>query len=188
VIIEKPVNAVSLVIKWQGPCVSKDEKATYAADVLSFILDQQTSKFHKNLVESGLAFAANFGYYTLDHTGPITLFAQTSAQNFDACKTAIFKEIDDMLADDYFTEEQLKNAKTILAIDEQYDRERPSNFVHTVGFWWAVASTDYYLNYIENLNKVTRNDIDQYIKTYVIDKPYVMGVLISSEQKEKIGL
>jgi zinc protease len=51
-----------------------------------------------------------------------------------------------------------------------------------------VASTDYYLNYIENLNKVTRNDIDQYIKTYVIDKPYVMGVLISSEQKEKIGL
>jgi zinc protease len=188
VIVEKPVNAVTMLLRWQGPSVSKDLKATFAADVLSFILSQQTSKFQKNLVESGLAYAANFGYYTLNHTGPITLFAQTSAENYEACKLAVFKELNNMLAEDYFTDEQLKNAKTILAIDEQYGRERPTQFAHTVGFWWAVASLDYYLNYIDNLNKVTRKDINDYLKSYVIDKPRIMGVLTSPEQKDKLGL
>ena len=49
VVVEKPVNAVTMLLRWQGPSVSKDLKATFAADVLSFILGQQTSKFHKNL-------------------------------------------------------------------------------------------------------------------------------------------
>ena len=74
VVVEQPVNAVTMMYQWHGPSVSKDPKSTYAADVLSFILGQLTSKFNKNLVESGLAYGANFGYYTLNHTGPITLF------------------------------------------------------------------------------------------------------------------
>jgi len=89
---------------------------------------------------------------------------------------------------DYFTDEQLENAKTILAINEQYARERASQFVHTVGFWWAVAGLDYYMNYIENLNKVTREDIIKYLKSYVMDKNYVLGVLASPEHAEKIEL
>jgi len=188
VVVEKPVNAVSMVFRWHGPSVSKDPKSTYAADVLSFILGQQTSKFHKNVVESGLAFGANFSYYTLDHTGPITLFAQTSPENFDACQKALFIELERMTDPNYFTDEQLENAKTILAINEQYGREQASQFVHTVGFWWAVAGLDYYMNYIHNLNKVTREDIVSYLETYVIDEPYVLGVLAAPEHTEKIGL
>ncbi len=34
---------------WQGPSVGKDPKSTYAADVISYILGQQTSRFYKNL-------------------------------------------------------------------------------------------------------------------------------------------
>ena len=98
------------MFRWHGPSVSKDPKATYAADVLSFILGQQTSKFHKNVVESGLSYGANFGYYTLNHTGPITLFAQTSVENFDACQKALFDELKRMTDPDYFTDEQLENA------------------------------------------------------------------------------
>jgi zinc protease len=188
VVVEKPVGAVTMMYQWHGPSVGKDPKSTYAADVLSFILGQQTSKFNKNLVESGLSYGANFGYYTLNHTGPITLFAQTSPENFDACQKALFEELERMTDPDYFTDEQLENAKTILAINEQYARERASQFVHTVGFWWAVAGLDYYMNYIENLNKVTREDIINYLKTYVVDQNYVLGVLASPEHSEKIDL
>jgi zinc protease len=188
VVVEQPVNAVTMMYQWHGPSVSKDPKSTYAADVLSFILGQQTSKFNKNLVESGLSYGANFGYYTLNHTGPITLFAQTSSENFDACQNAMFEELERMRDPDYFTDEQLENAKTILAINEQYARERASQFVHTVGFWWAVAGLDYYMNYIENLNNVTREDIATYLDTYVVDKNYVLGVLASPEHAEKVGL
>ncbi len=188
VIVKKPVNAVTIMIEWQGPSVGKDPKATYAADVLSFILGQHTSKFYKNLVESGLALGVNFSYYTLNHTGPITLYTQTTPDKFDACQKAIFTELNKMTEPDYFTDEQLENAKNILATNEQYSRERASQFVHTVGFWWAVAGLDYYLNYIDNLKKVTRDDIKKYLDDYVIGKNHVMGVLTSPENAGKIGL
>ena len=188
VVVQKPVNAVTMQYEWQGPSVGKDPKSTYAADVLSFILGQQTSKFQKNLVESGLAFGVGFSYYTLNHTGPINLFAQTSTEKFDACQKAIFEELDKMTDPNYFTDEQLENAKTILATNEQYSRERASQFVHTVGFWWAVAGLDYYMNYIDNLKKVTREDIKNYLETYVVNKNHVLGVLVSPDQAEKVEL
>jgi len=100
----------------------------------------------------------------------------------------LFIELERMTDPNYFTDEQLENAKTILAINEQYGREQASQFVHTVGFWWAVAGLDYYMNYIHNLNKVTREDIVNYLESYVIDKPYVLGVLAAPEHTEKIGL
>ncbi len=188
IIVVKPIKSTTVYYEWQGPSVKEDTKATYAADVLSYILQQKTSKFQKDLVDSTLAFSASFGYYTLNHTGPISLIAQTSGDKFDDFQKAVFNEFNDMLKDNYFTDEQLENAKTILSINEQYGRQQPSQYVHTVGFWWAVAGLDYYLNYIDNLKKVTRKDIQDYLKKYVIDKKYVMGVLTSPEEKEKVEL
>jgi zinc protease len=44
------------------------------------------------------------------------------------------------------------------------------------------------MNYINNLNKVTREDIKNYLESYVVDKNYVLGVLTSPENAEKIDL
>ncbi|MFZ0389748.1 MAG: pitrilysin family protein [Calditrichia bacterium] len=188
VVVEHPVNAVTMMIRWQGPSVLQNEKATYAADVLSYILGQQTSKFYKNIVESGLAYMVNFGYFTLNHTGPITVMAQTSPEKFEECKQAIFDELNRMTQPDYFTDEQLENAKTILSINEQYSREKPSQFAHTVGFWWAVADLDYYTDYLKNLDKVNRKDIQDFLKTYVIGEPHIIGVLVSPQARDQINL
>jgi zinc protease len=176
------------MMKWQGPSVRKDAKATYAADVLSFILNQHTSRFYKDLVESGLTFGAGLNYQTEDQKGPIQVFAQTSADRFEKAKGAIMGELKKMGDPGYFTDEQLDNAKTILAVDEQYERERPSQYSHTVGYWWATSGLDYYLNYFDNLKKVTRQDIAQYLNTYVNGKPYVTGVLASPQDRKKLGL
>jgi zinc protease len=187
-VIEAPVNAVTIMMKWQGPSVSKDAKSTYAADVLSFILTQRTSQFYKDLVESGLTYGVSLNYQTLNQKGPIVLSAQTSADKFERCRSAIMEELKKMGDPGYFSDEQLENAKTILAVDEQYGRERPSQYSHTVGFWWAVAGLEYYLNYVDNLKKATRQDIAQYLNTYVNGKPYVMGVLSSPQDRKKLGL
>jgi zinc protease len=93
-----------------------------------------------------------------------------------------------MATPDYFTDEQLENAKIMLAINEQYGRERPSEYCHTVGYWWAVAGLDYYLTYVDNLKRVTRKDIATYLNTYVTGKPFVMGVLTSPDDRPKLGL
>jgi zinc protease len=188
VVVEKPVGAVTLQIALHGPSVRKDPKATYAADVLSYILGQHNSKFYKNLVDSGLLTTVNLGYYTLDKTGPITIFGQANADHYYAAVKAIFGEIKKFTDPDYFTDEQLESAKNQLEINEEYGQERPSNFAHTVGFWWAVAGLDYYLNYVDNLRKVTRDDVDRYVREYIHNAPYIMGVLLSPEDQQKLSI
>lgn len=188
-VVEAPVNGVTILMEWQGPSVTKDPKSTYAADVLSFILSQKTSKFYNDLVESGLAYSANLGYQTENHQGGITLFVRTSAEKFERCRAAMLEELKKMGDAAYFTDAQMDNAKTILAVDEQYGRERASIYAHTVGYWWAVAGgLDYYLNYVENLNKATRQDIAHYLNTYVNGKPFITGVLTSPQDRKKLGI
>ena len=154
-----------------------------------FILSQRNSKFQKRLVDSGLCTSASLFYFTLDHTGPITISAQTTAEKFEEAKKAIFEEIGKFTDPDYFTDEQLENAKTQLEINEMYGQERPSSFVHTLGFWWSVAGgLDYYLNYVDNLKKVSREDIGDYVRKYIQGAPYIMGILLSPEDREKLSL
>jgi zinc protease len=187
VVITAPVNAVTIMMEWEGPSVTKDPKATYAADILSYILRQRSSRFFRNLIESGLAYGADLNYLTLAHTGPITFNGQTSAEKYKSFLEALQKELNAMGSPDYFSDDQLTNAKTILATEEEYGRERPSQFAHTVGLWWAIAGLDYYLNYVENSAKVTRKDISDYLTRYVIGKPYIMGTLLSADDRKTLG-
>jgi len=187
VIVEKPVNAVTLMIAWHGPSVSKDPAATYAADVLSYILSQRNSGFQKRLVESGLCAYVNFSYQTLNYTGPIRIMSQMSADKYAAAERVLFDELKTITDPDYYTDEQLETAKNQLERDELYSQEKPSAFVHTVGFWWSVTGgLGYYLHYVDNLRKVTRKDINNYVQKYVQGAPFVKGVLVSPDDRKKI--
>jgi zinc protease len=157
--------------------------------VLSFILQQNNSEFQKKLVDSGLFTNVSLGYYTQDHTGPITAFAQTTADKFEEAQKALFEQLDKLSDPDYFTDEQIEYAKTQLEISEMYGQEQASTFIHTLGFWWSVAGgINYYLNYVDNLKQVNRTDIENYVKTYIQNKPFIKGILVSPEDKVKIGL
>jgi zinc protease len=187
-IVEKQVKVPFVQFSWHGPSVDEDPTATYAADVLSFILGQPTSKFQKNLVESGLTLSSDLSYYTQRYTGPINLRAQMTPDKLQAAIKALLEEVYKLQDPDYFTDEQLANAKTILEVQDIYDREKTSAFAHTVSFWWATAGPDYYINYVDNLNATTRQDIADYVKEYIVGKPFVLGVLVSPQVKEQMGL
>lgn len=53
-IVEQPINAVAVLIQWQGPSVGKDPAATFAADVFSDALNTPGSTFQKNLCGHGV--------------------------------------------------------------------------------------------------------------------------------------
>ena len=189
VIVEKPVKAITIQIAFQGPSISKDPKATYAADVFNYILRQNTSVFRKHLIESGLCARANLFYYTLDYTGLINMICQTSVDKFAEAKAAIFAEIDNFNGTAYISKEQIEYAKTQLEISEMYSQESSSQFIHRIGFWWAIShGNDYYLNYVDNLKKVSKADIDAYVQTYIQGKPYIMGILISPQDRKKLSM
>ncbi|HQV00481.1 MAG: insulinase family protein [Bacteroidia bacterium] len=176
-------KAPFILVGYHGPDTRNDLPATYAADVFSFILGLQSSKFQKALVDGGLAYQAAIGYQTCKYTGPINVQLVPNPMKMKEAYQELQKQISLFDTDDYFTDEQLEMAKNQLAIQDTYSKEKTSDFVHTVTFWWASASINYYTDYVANLKKVTRADIKKYVQQYIKGKPSVTGLLISPQMK-----
>ena len=173
-----------IMIGMHGPDTRRDIPSTYAADVFSYILSQKSSKFQKDLIDSGLAFQVQVGYQTCKYVGPIQIFLVPNPAKIKEAYKMLMDHMNMWDSDDYFTEEQLETAKTMLAIEQTKDKESTSTYVHTVTYWWSSASIDYYTGYVDNLKKVTREDIKKYVNTYIKNKPKVSGVLLSPQMKE----
>lgn len=188
VIAEAPVNAVTVLLQWQGPSVGKDPGATYAADVFSDLLNDPRSRLQRRLVDSGLWDGVTVNYYTLNHTGPITISGQTSPDKLRRALAALDSEIARFGDPGYFDPEELKAAQAHRAVTSAFDRERASGFAHTLGFWWSVASLEYYMGYVDNMARQTVADMRAYATKYIVGKPHITGILIAPEGRREIGL
>ncbi|MEA2205440.1 MAG: zinc protease [Blastocatellia bacterium] len=185
-IIKQPVQNVIIELGWQGPSIGKDDAATYAADVFSFILRQPNSRFQRALVDSGLVTSVNFGYYTQRNVGPINLIAQTTPDKAKAATRAIYNEVAHFNDPNYFTDEQLESAKGLLEAEDLFSREKLDDYTHVISFWWASTGLDYYRGYLGRLRATSRADISRYLTAYVLGKPHV-GLALMNEESEKIS-
>ncbi len=188
VVAEAQVNAVTVLLQWQGPSVGKDPKSTYAADVFSDLLNDPRSRFQQRLVDSGLWQGVTVNYYTLNHTGPITISGQTSPEKLRPALAALDSEIKKLDDPTYFDPDELKAVQAHRAVTSAFGREQASAFAHTLGFWWSVASLEYYMGYVDNMAHQTTADLRAYADKYIIGKPRITGVLISPEGRQKIHL
>ena len=173
---------------WMGPDTRNDVKSTYVADVFSYILSQSSSKFQQQLIDSGLAYQVQFFYQTEKYVGPIQLFVVPNPNKLKECMKKVNDLISEFDRSDFFTDEQLQNAKDQLTIEQTYNSEKTSQFVHLVSYWWASANIDYYTTYTDNLNKVTRQDVVDYVHKYIKGKPMVAGILLSQPMQQELGI
>jgi zinc protease len=188
VIVEAPVSAITVLLQWNGPSVRRDPAATYAADVFSDALNQPGSALQRRLVDSGLWQGFGVNYYTLDQTGPITLSGQTTVENFRAAMRALDDELAKFDDPGYIRAVELEHVKASRRVTSAFGLERASDLAHTIGFWWAVASLDYFLGYVDNMAKQSLADLQRYARTYIVDRPRLVGVLLSPEDRAKLGL
>lgn len=177
-IVEEDVNAVTVQIQWHGPSASKDEAATFAADVYSDLLNQPGSRFQERLVESGLWQGVIVNYYTLNHVGPITVSGQTTPERLREGLEALHRELRATLEPGYFTTEGLESTKAYRAVTTAFGMERASENAHTIGFWWSVVGVDYYFRYIDAMAEQTPADLQRYARIYIVGKPHVTGVML----------
>ena len=188
VIVEAPVGAVTVLIQWQGPSVGQDPKSTYAADVFSDVLNDPRSQFQQKLVDSGLWQSIGVNYYTLNHTGPISISGQTSPGQLRAALAALYAEVGKFDTPGYITGEELEAVKAHRAVTSAFDRERASGFVHTLGFWWSVASLEYYMGYVDHMAQQTLDDLRAYVRSYIVNKPHITGVLLAPDARQSLKL
>jgi zinc protease len=188
VVVEASVGAVTVQVQWQGPSVGQDPKSTYAADVFSDVMNDPGSQFQQRLVDSGLWQAVGVNYYTLNHTGPITISGQTSPDHLRQALAALYGEVAKFDTPGYFTSDELEAVKAHRAVTSAFDRERASGFAHTLGFWWSVASLEYYMGYVDYMAQQTIGDLRAYARRYILGKPHITGVLIAPDARQSLKL
>jgi zinc protease len=172
---------------WQGPAYMTDSASTVAADVFSTMLGLNSSKLQQALVDKGLASSVSLSYSTSHYTGAISVFAVPNPNKLKECHDEIMNQISQWGRPDYYTDEQLADAKAILLRDDSRRKEKPSSLASQVSYQWCSTSLDYYTNLTDNYQKVTRADISKYISTYITGKPLVAGMILTPELSKQVN-
>ena len=188
IFVTQDVENVIVQLGWHGPSIGKDNASTYAADVFSFIVEQPNSRLQRTLVDKGLAVAVDVNYYTQRNVGPIRITLVTTPEKSKAALAAVYNEISHFNDPDYFTDEELANAKTLIEARDLYSREKLSDYSHVLGFWWSSTGTEYYRGYYDNLRAIKRADINKYVSTYLLGKPHIGVAMMSAAAQTQANL
>jgi zinc protease len=181
IVDSKQAKVPYIEIYWQGPDTRNDIASTYTADVFSYIINQNSSKINKALIQSGLASSLHIDYLTCKYVGPISMVIIPNPDKLKECVEEIKRQIDLMDGDDYFTAEQIETSRRMLEIKKIREEEITTSYVHILSFWWTAASINYSLGYNDNLKKVTKEELKRYVNRYIKNKPYCAGLLLNPD-------
>jgi zinc protease len=177
----------SIEMEWQGPAYLTDSAATIAADVFSNIVALNSSKLQQALVNTGLASDVGIGYIRSKYPGAIDLSITPNPNKVKECYAELMHQLSMWSNPDYYTDDELATAKATLMRDDLHQKEKPSSLHSLVSYEWCSTSLNYYTDLVDNYQKVTRDDIKHYLETYIINKPYVAGMIISPDQNKTVN-
>lgn len=163
-----------------------DDKDSYALDVLSTILgDGRSSVFYRNIKENkqlaNSISAINTGF---KDDGIFYISANFTPEKGLKLQDAIFEEITNIQKNGV-TPEQLRLAKNIIERNTYYERESISSIAGEIGY--TVVTTDdtkFYENYIDNIKKVTSDDVKRAANKYLGVEKSAVSILLPECSKE----
>ncbi|WP_456384300.1 M16 family metallopeptidase [Persephonella sp.] len=171
-VIRKPqITRAYVAIGWQAPPVTSEE--SYTANVLEEILTGgRTSILYQKLREKGLVQAIYGGYLSHRGTSQFLFYFITEPQKVETVKKELLKIIRDF-RDNGVPESVVEDAKRKIINSEVFAREEVTHDAQSLGYAASVAENIYYdINYTENIEKVTKEDVDRFLKKYFKDNNY----------------
>ncbi len=165
-------------------------KDNYTLDVLSVMLSggkssilNQSLKEEKNLV---LSISA--GNYSQKDSGLFYIYATSEPSKEKEVECAIISELQ-KIKEGKFDPGALTRAKNQIKTDTYYSRESISNISDDLGYDFTFSNdVNYYENYLKNIDKVTKDDIVNAAKKYLILDKYAISIVrpakIDSNVKE----
>lgn len=188
VMTREQARNVEITYTFEGPKARLQPSDSFAADILLSLLGLRSGNFYKKFIDSGLTYDAGVSYYTQSQAGEVHLYAQTSPENANKVKSMLLEETKLWQKDDYFTKDQLEDVRRNLLINYKRELNKPSAYIKSLAFWWAVTGLDYYKSYLPNLSKTTLKDVQAFVKKYLIEKPYIATTLLSPADAKKAKL
>ena len=172
-----------LLIGYKG-CYPMSNKDSYALDLLATILGEgKSSRLYKSIKEDKqLVHSIGASHASMRDDSIFYISANYLTEDMEKLKSSIFSEVK-LLQRNEITEDELKKAKNIIARDTYYARESVSNIAGEIGYTVTLTgNSDYYKNYLENINKVTIEDIKRVAKTYLEEDSAVISIIMPDKE------
>ncbi len=175
-----------IIVGFKG-CHPMSSKDSYTLDVLATILgDGKSSRLYKNIKEQKqMVHSIYASHSSMKDDSLFYISANYLTGDIERLKAAIFEEISNIQKNGV-TPEELQKAKSIIERDTYYSRESISNIASEIGYTVTLTNdTSYYKNYLENINKVTTDDIKKAAKEY-LDKNYAVISVVMPMNDDKM--
>ena len=163
-----------------------DSKDSYALDVLATVLGEgKSSRLYKELKEQKqLVLNISASNSSMKDDSIFCISADFTSTDIQLIKDAVFEEIQKLKKNE-IPDSEIKKAKNIIERDTYYSRESVSNIAGEIGYTATITdNTTYYKNYLENINKVTAEDIKNAAKTYLNSENAVISVVFPNKTIE----
>ncbi len=154
-------------------------KETYPLVLLDYILASgKTSRFYKALVDQGKAVNV-FNFYVPLHDA--SLFApyvfMAPGATHKEVEESIISEIE-KIKKDGVTEAEVQRAINQITAETAFGRDGSFSIASKVNDAIAMGDWTFYVNYLDNLKKVTSTDIQDVVKKYFIKNHRTVGYFI----------
>ncbi len=188
--VKKDMNIETgyILIGFKG-CHPMSNKDSYALDVLATILGEgKSSRLYKNIKEQKqLVHSISASHSSMRDDSIFYISANYLTEDIERLKSNIFSEVEKLYKNE-ITPEEIQKAKNIIERDTFYSRESVSNISSAIGYTVTLTNdTSYYKNYLDNINKVTQEDLKRVAKEYLNKDSAVISIILpSKENKPKI--
>ena len=151
----------------------------YAIQILSRILgDGKSSRFYKKIVDKGLATSVSMWDYSLRDNGLlITYIFLTPDTKHEDVEKSILDEYD-LVKEKGVTDKEVARAKGQIRAEQAYSRDGSYSVASNLNEAIATGDWTYYTNYLENIKKVTKEDIKRVVDTYLVEDKSTTGYFI----------
>jgi len=188
---------VSVDLRFRGPDTLRRVASTYAADVWTKLLEDPNGRF-RQAIWTKVPGQYNRDYISVDYltrrdggtvgfsTYLVIAPGEDTFGRVQALKAAFRDEMRSMASDPaYFGADQYALLKQQLADERIWERETADGFVSTLAFWWAAASTSYYLGYNEAMATVTPADVARFITATFVGQPSILSVRMNQADVDR---
>ncbi len=172
----RPLQQAYLGVSWRGPTVPQAD--VYAVDLLTSILGRgRASRLNQTLKESrGLVSSIGASFYPQRDAGTITVTARTTAAQRHAVEAALLEEIE-RLRTSLVSEAEHARALTAVEAGYAFGHETAEGLAYAYGLAESVWTLDFELTYLEEVRKVTREQIREAARRYLPPDRFTMAAL-----------
>lgn len=179
---KKQITRAYVAIGWQVPPIK--EKESYVASVLEYILaGGKSSVLYQKLKEKGYVQGIYAGYMPHKGTSQFLFYFVAEPNKVEEAKEKLFDLIFNYV-ENGVPENLVEDAKRKIINSRIFASEEVSNEAENFGYAAALTGdVNYALNYIDNIKKVSKKDIDQYLRKYFKKDNYTEVQLLPEEEK-----